>query len=276
VVRNGNDIVVRTTGPVDESDLSVSYDVDIKAPRHMGLVAQGAPGDVTAESLDGDVDVSGGTGNVRLTSIGGDVRVATTRRKDLVRAVGIKGNLDVRGTGTDLQLEDIAGQVTVAGTYFGTLDFRNLAKPLHFQSEQTDLRVEKLPGTISMDLGDFHADDVTGPLHLRCQSRDVHIANFSSDLEVNVERGDVELAPQRTPLGRIDVHLRAGDIDLTVPDKTPFALHASTSQGDVDNQYGAGITTNSEGRSASMKSDSSVGPAIDLTTGRGNITLKKP
>jgi Toastrack DUF4097/LiaI-LiaF-like transmembrane region len=275
IIRNGNDLVVRSTGSVDHDHLSISYDVDIKVPRRMSLSAQGSPENVTAESLDGNVDISGGNGNVRLTSIGGNVRVETTRRKDLVRAVGIKGNLDVRGTGTDLQLEDVLGQVTIQGNFFGTLDFRNLAKPLHFESDQTDLRVEKLPGSISMDLGDFRAENVTGPLRLRCQSRDVHITNFSNDVEVNLDRGDIELNPQRTPVGKMDVHLRAGNVDLTMPEKAAFDLRASTGQGEVDNQYGKGIATNSEGRTASMKSEASGGPVITLATDRGNITVKK-
>ncbi len=275
VVRNGNDIVVRSTGSLQRDDLSLAYDLDIKVPRRLSLMAEGTPENVSAENLDGAVDISGGNGNVRLTSIGGNVRVETTRRKDLVRAVGIKGNLDLRGTGTDLQLEDIIGQVSIQGNYFGTLDFRNLAKPLHFESEQTDLRVEKLPGSISMDLGDFRADNIVGPLRLRCQSRDVHISNFSNELEVNVERGDIELDPQRTPLAKMDVHLRAGNIDLTVPEKAAFELHGTTSQGDVDNEYGKGLATNSEGRTAWMKSEISGGPAVTVTTDRGNITVKK-
>jgi hypothetical protein len=275
LVRNGTDLVVRAAGSAGRDDSKISYDVDIRVPRHLGLTAQGAPENVTAEALEGPVDISGASGNVILTSIGGDVRVETTRRRNLIRAVGVKGTLDLRGTGNDLQLEDIVGQVTIQGSYFGTLSFRNLAKPLHFESEQTDLRVEKLPGSITMDLGDFRAEDVTGPLRLRCQSRDVHISNFSNELEVNVERGDIELNPQRTPLAKMDVHLNAGDVVLTVPEKAVFALRATTSQGDVDNEFGSGVESSSEGRTASLKSAGGTGPVITMTTDRGNITVRK-
>ena len=126
-----------------------------------------------------------------------------------------------------------------------------------------------------MDLGDFRAENITGPLRLRCESRDIHISNFSNDIEVNVDRGDIELSPQRTPLGKIDVHVQAGDIDLTIPENGSFQLRATTSQGDVDNQYGKGIASSSEGRSASLKSETAAGPAISMTTDRGNITVKK-
>lgn len=275
LIRSGNDIVIRSAGnSPDRTDLRVAYDLDIKIPRRMSLAAQGATENITAEAIDGDVDISGGTGNVRLTSIGGYARIESTRRKDLIRAVGVKGNLDLRGTGQDLQIEDVTGQVSIQGSFFGTLDFRNLAKPLHFESDQTDLRVQKLPGTINMDLGDFRATGVVGPLRLRCQSRDIHVTDFSDELDVNVDRGDVELRP-RTPLAKIDVHVRAGDIDLALPEKTKFDLHASTAQGEVGNEYGDGIEQISEGRSASGKSTNASGPRVTLTTDRGNITLKK-
>jgi hypothetical protein len=90
-----------------------------------------------------------------------------------------------------------------------------------------------------------------------------------------VDRGDIELNPQRTPLGKIDVHVQAGDIDLTLPQNGSFQLRANTSQGDVDNQYGKGIAATSEGRSASMKSEGGAGPVITMTTDRGNVTVKK-
>ena len=275
LVRNGNDIVLRSSGSANHDEISVAYDIDVKIPRRMSLANQGTLENITAESLDGSVDISGDTGNVRLTSIAGDVRVETIRHKDLVRAVGIKGKVDLRGTGNDVQIEDVEGLVTIQGNYFGTLDFRNLSMPLHFESEHTDLRVEKLPGSLTFDAGDFRAENVTGPLHLRCESRDVHISNFSNEVEVNLERGDIELNQPRTPLAKVDVHAQAGDIHLTIPERATFDLHANTAQGDVDNQYGKGIATTSEGRSASMKSDPASGPPITVTTGRGNITVKK-
>jgi DUF4097 and DUF4098 domain-containing protein YvlB len=275
MVRDGTDVIVRAVGGTDSDSTRSSYDIDLKVPRKMNFVAHSETDNLTIESLNGNVEVSGEGGNVRLTSIGGNVRVETNRRKDLIRAVGIKGDLDLRGTGTDLQVEDVSGQVTIQGSYYGTLDFRNLTKPLHFESDQTDLRVEKLPGSITMDLGDFRASNFTGALRLRCQARDVHIEDFSSEVEVNVERGDIELSPRRTALAKMDVHVQAGDVELALPEKAAFNLHASTAQGDADNQYGNGVEARSEGRSASMKSASAGGPAITVTTDRGNITVKK-
>lgn len=275
LVRQGSDIVIRAVGDPRSGDARLTYDLDLKIPRRMNFTSHGETDNLTVESLNGNVEVSGEGGNVRLASIGGNARVETNRRKDLIRAVGIKGDVDLRGTGTDVQIEDVGGQVTIQGSYFGTLDFRNLSKPLHFESDQTDLRVEKLPGSITMDLGDFRASNLTGPLKLRCQARDVHLEDFSGELEVNVQRGDIDLHPRRTPLAKMDVHVGAGNVELNVPEKTVFDLRANTAQGDVDNQYGDAVETTSEGRSASMKSKSNAGAPITITADRGTISVKK-
>jgi DUF4097 and DUF4098 domain-containing protein YvlB len=275
VVRQGSDIVVRAVGDPVDLDARVTYEIDLKIPRRMNFTSHGETDNLTVESLNGNLDVAAEGGNVRLASIGGNARVETSRRKDLIRAVGIKGDLDLRGTGADVQIEDVGGQVTIQGSYFGTLDFRNLTKPLHFESDQTDLRVEKLPGSITMDLGDFRASNVTGPLKLRCQARDVHVEDFSGELEVNVQRGDIDVHPQRTPLAKIDIRVGAGNVDLNIPEKATFALHASTSQGDVENEFGDAIETSSEGRSASMRSKWTSGASITITSDRGTISIKK-
>ena len=45
-----------------------------------------------------------------------------------------------------MELENIAGQVTINGAYNGTLDFKNLAKPLQFEgARNTELSVQAVP-----------------------------------------------------------------------------------------------------------------------------------
>jgi hypothetical protein len=45
----------------------------------------------------------------------------------------------------------------------GSLEFKNLAKPLRFEGTRgTELRVEAVPGAISMDLGAFTAKNLIG------------------------------------------------------------------------------------------------------------------
>ena len=108
------------------------------------------------------MDITSGNAGVRLNKIGGNAKV-DLQRSDIMRAVDVKGDVDMKGKGSDVELENMAGQVTVNGSYSGTLQFKNLAKPLHFESRNTDLRVEQLPGTITMDLGDFTGNEPDRP-----------------------------------------------------------------------------------------------------------------
>jgi DUF4097 and DUF4098 domain-containing protein YvlB len=211
---------------------------------------------------------------VRLSRVGGDVRIELGRG-DLVRAVDIKGNLDVEGSGSDIELENIAGQVTINGSYSGSLEFKNLAKPLHFESPNTDLKVAALPGQISMDLSELNASNVVGPVHLITKSEDVKIEDFTESLELETERGDIELTPNHIPLAKIEARSRTGQIMLALPDKAAFQLSASTDHGEAVNDFGPSIQKQSDGRSSSLKGGVGQGPSIHLVTERGTVTVRK-
>ena len=114
-------------------------------------------------------------------------------RSDLVRAMDVKGRIDLQGRGSDVELENIAGQVTISGSFSGTLNFKNLAKPLQFEGTRgTELSAQAVPGRISMDLGEFNAKDVTGPMRLVTRARDIKLEQFTHSVELETERGDIE------------------------------------------------------------------------------------
>ena len=102
-----------------------------------------------------------------------------------------------------------------------------MAKPLHFESPNTDLRVQSLPGQIIMDLGELTGNHLVGAVHLVTKSKDVKIENFTQSLELETERGDVELEPSQLPLAKIEVRSQSGQIDLVLPDKAGFQLVAT-------------------------------------------------
>src|SRR5262249_44792764 len=147
-------------------------------------------------------------------------------RSEIVRAVDIKGKIDLQGRGSDVELENILGQVTINGSYVGTLDFKNLAKPLQFEgTRNTELRAQAIPGRYSMDLSAITGSGLTVPVRLVTRSRDIKLEQFTQGLEVDTERGDVQLQPA-TPVPAIDARSGMGRIELVLPDKATFDLHA--------------------------------------------------
>ena len=274
IVSDGDRVVIRTNQERVSGRRRIATDLEVTVPRGASIEARSTYGDFDITDVSGTVDINSANAGVRLNKIGGNVKI-DLGRSDIIRAVGVKGALDLQGKGSDIDLEDMAGQVTINGTYSGTLQFKNLAKPLHFESRQTDLRVAQLPGSITMDLGDFTATNLVGPIRLVTRSRDIRIEDFTQSLELESERGDIELRPGKSPLPKIDAKARNGKIDLILPDAAQFDLKLTTNRGEAHNEFGPAIKMEIDGQSSTLKGSVGKGPAINITTERGTVSVKK-
>ena len=275
IVPQGDRLVVRTNDDRVPNNQRMSSDLEITIPRGLAVESRSGAGDHQVEDVDGDIEISTSRGDVRLSRIGGNVRMDISR-SDLIRATDVKGRLDLQGRGSDVELENVTGQVTINGAYSGTLDFKNLAKPLQFQGTRgTELTAQAVPGRISMDLGEFNAKDVTGPIRLVTRARDIKLEQFTQSVELDTERGDIELSPGKLPLAAIEARSGAGKIELLLPEKAAFQLDATAQRGDAVNDFGPAIQKEVDGRAATLKGKSGDGPMIKLTANRGWISVRK-
>jgi DUF4097 and DUF4098 domain-containing protein YvlB len=273
--RQGDLLIVRADEPKIGKMLSISTDLDISIPSGVSVEARGRNGDLTVEDVKGSVDVTSGRGDVRLNNIGKDVKIDSSRT-GLVRATSVKGSLDLQGRGSEVQIEKIDGQVTINGEYSGTLEFRELAKALHFTSSRSDLRAEQIPGSITLDLSEMKMNNVVGPVRFQTGSRDVQVTDVTNSLEITLDRGDIKVTQTRTPLPKMEIRTRNGDLTLTAPETSSFELDGRTGQGEASNEFGAGVESASEGRGATLKGRVGGGGAkIILNTDRGSVTVRK-
>jgi len=240
----------------------------------VAIEARATYGDFDITDIGGDVNINSDNAGVRLNKIGGNAKIEL-HRSDIVRAVDVRGNLDVQGRGGDIDLENILGQVTINGSFPGTLEFKKLAKPLHFESRQTDLTVAGVPGSITMDLREFNARNIIGPMRFVTRSRDIKIEEFTQSLELETQNGDIELRPVKVPLAKIDARCRSGNIELSLPESAKFDLRATTSRGEAQNDYGSPLQVETAGRLVSLKGTVGKGPSITMSTDRGRVTVKK-
>ena len=272
--RNGEELVLRNEeyrgGP---RLIRVSADLEITLPKGVSVEARNRTGDLTIDGLDGGVDVSGGRGDVRLTNIGKDVRIDT--RSGDIHAMEIKGIVDLQGRGSDVQLESVSGPVNIKGEFSGSLEFRSLAKPLEFTSSRTEFRIEAIPGSVTMDLGDLKIANVTGPVRFQSGTRDIQVTDVTDLLDLKVDRGDIQYIATRAPLPKIDIHTRDGNINLALPENAGFQLDGSTNQGEITNAFGSHVRVDSSGRSATIRGQNGSGPQITVVTDRGEISVKK-
>lgn len=275
IIAQGDRLVIRTNQDRVNGNQRVSDDLEVTVPHAMAVESRGGAGDYEVSEVEGDVEINTSRGDVRLSKVGGNIRMDVSR-SDLIRAFDVKGRIDLQGRGNDLELENVAGQVTISGSFSGSLNFKNLAKPLQFEGTRgTELSAQAVPGRISMDLGEFSANDVVGPIRLVTRARDIKLEQFTQSVELETDRGDIELIPGKLPLGAIEVRSGSGKIELLLPEKAGFQLDASAERGDAVNDFGPQIAKQTEGHSATLKGKVGDGPNIKLTARRGWISVRK-
>ncbi len=281
VSNDGAQIVVRTNEDRVTGDVKITADLEIAVPKTATIEVRGRNGDIEISDVDGSVDGSSDNASVRLQNIGAAVRL-DLRKTDLVRAIGLKSKFDLLGgRGRDIELDTIDGEVTINGSYSGDVQLRKLAKTFRLQSPERDLNFEKLPGQIHMDRGELVGANIVGPVRLTSsRSYDVQMEQFSNALEVNVERGDLTLRPAQSPLPKIDARTHIGQIELSLPPAGQFELKATTSRGELNNEFGPPLKVdyeegNRHHNSGAIAAVVGHGPSMTLTTDRGSITIRK-
>jgi DUF4097 and DUF4098 domain-containing protein YvlB len=275
VTVDGNTVTIRCRQDRLGSRTSVSANLDIGVPKGASIQASDSRGSFDISSLAGDIELNGGSiDDLRVDDLGGNIKLEA-RSTHSVHCSNIKGSIDLRGRGSDVELENISGQVTLGGDYTGTITLRALAKPVRLDSMRTQLDARQITGYIRLDRGSLDAKDLVGPVKLSTRATDVTLAGFTEALDLDVDRGDIELRPERSAMGRITVHARSGNIELAVPTAARFSLNAGTENGEIDNQFGDGLKESSQGKGSRLEGSVGNGPDVNLVTKHGSITVRK-
>jgi len=276
ITGNGNQIHIRT-GLDRRGSRRVLSNLEITVPKNAAVRIEGRGGDLNVKDVSGAVDLKGGSATVTLSNIGGSVRV-DVQRSDLIRGQQLKGLVQIDGRGRDIDLQEVAGTVEINGDFSGNVHLSNLAKPARYTSSVTTMRIERLPGSLEMDLGTLHATGVTGPFKLEARSKDVRLEGFSQDVDISTRRGDVDMRDPRLPLSSIRAETQNGDINLALPENAVFSIQASTAHGTVESGFGEHIRIEQNGRSSQMRGGTGpagAGAQIRLSSSRGTINLSK-
>jgi DUF4097 and DUF4098 domain-containing protein YvlB len=270
----GNRVIVRCNQDRADARSRVSTDLDITVPRSASLQATNNHGDFDVSALAGDVDLTGAASTIKLQDVGGSARI-TVNHSDGVNISDVKGDVSVKGYGTDVSLLKVAGEVLLSGDFRGSISLKELARPVRFQSARTRFEAQQITGNVDIDRGSFNGEGLVGPVKLASHATDITLAAFSNAVTVNLDRGDIELRPGRLPLAHMDIHDNAGNIELSIPTSAQFAISATTRRGDIENEFSGDLTQKPQHYGAALNGSIGNGPEVNVSTGRGNITLKK-
>lgn len=273
VMRSGDQIIIRTNLDKASSSRQANADLEITVPKGATVEGRGKYGDFDVEDVTGAVEINSDNAGVRMNNIGGDVRV-DLRRSNLVRISNAKGNVDIKGRGQDVELENIEGVATVSGQYSGGMKFQNLAKPFRFESQNSSLRIERVEGEVELVHGQLSGRRLIGPIQITSQSKDIELSDFTNAVEINVERGDIELRPNRLPMSKIIARTRSGRAELVLPPGAKIDLKAEVKKGQIENDFGDPFQLKEEGRAAKL-TGSTGGPEVKIDVDRGDINIRK-
>jgi len=270
---DANQVVIRPHQyAIGNGNRSVSATMDIIVPRGAMVIARGRDGDFDVSGVNGAVEINSSNSSIRMENLGGEVRLDVSG-SDIIRGVNLRGSVSIKGRGSDLDLEQVAGQVTVGGTYTGLVQFRELKQPLHWVGPQTEITAQGLPGELRMTLGDIRASNITGPVRIQSQTKDMELNGFTDSLDLSVNRGNLTLAPGTQTPARMNVRVQSGDVELALMQGARFALNAETRRGEAVNDYGDQLKQDSDNHGAKIRGGTGGAP-IDISVNRGRLIVR--
>ena len=223
----------------DDDAVKVWVDFVIRVPQGVSAEIENIAGNVTANSLGGDllvdthaghVIVDGGTGDVEVDTGSGDVRVS---------------NRD-----GDVSADTGSGDITVSGVE---------GRSIEVDTGSGEVRLERVSGSLTADTGsgDIEAVDLQAGAVLSADtgSGDVRLSGDMSqveEIEIDTGSGDVDLNMSAVPGMRITIDTGNGSINVDLPNLRTLTSRRTFFRGEVG--------------------DGSA--RVDISTGNGNVRIR--
>ncbi|MBZ5521617.1 MAG: DUF4097 family beta strand repeat-containing protein [Acidobacteriia bacterium] len=247
------------------------FDIDLQVPAASPVTLTTRHGDLTVSQRSGDVSLESLHGDLKVEDIKGSVTLKTYHGEALVK--GVSGDVTINGNASSLTVTDVKGTVTMACPIVRSIEMARLEKQVRFKSALTELQFARLDGDLSMDIGDLHANAITGPFRLDARVKDVHLEDMTGDVHIDSHRGDIDVRT-KAPLGAMDINNLRGDITVGLPDNSGFQVDAESDQGEIHSDFD--LTVNNQARNATGKGTvGKGGPMVRLKTNRGTIQIHK-
>ncbi len=228
-------------------------------------------GDVAASGIKHALTVEGDHGDVTLDSLGGPVHL--TMDHGDVRARSVTGDLLLEGRADDVVLSGVKGRTTLQGEFFGNTEIDGAGGPVAFHSKITQLEVQRLRGSLSLDGDDLRLQDAGDGVKLETRSKSVDITGLFGDAVVTDANGDVSVALAE-PLGAVSLTNNTGNLTVALPAGAGFTLHGTTGKDDlIESEFPFGQAN--AGGVKTIAGEQGGGPLISLKTEHGDLTIKR-
>ena len=251
-----------------------TVDLTVTVPDFAQTTVSAGHGDVHVTALKSPVSVTANNGDVDVNNIEGAVTAHIDHRDSSFSANTISGDVSMKGNADDLNLSGITGTVTLEGDFYGDTHLEHITGATVFRTSRTNLSFAKLNGVIDISPeAELTGDQIAGPMVLTTRSRNITLQHVAGDLSVTNSNGSVDLT-SASPLADVFVNNRSGAVTLTVPEDSGFRVDATTTEGDISNDFGLS-TTGTDGHNTIHATVGSGRSKISLATTHGDLAIRK-
>jgi DUF4097 and DUF4098 domain-containing protein YvlB len=247
-------------------------DLTVEVPAAAYATVTAGHGDVTADGLNGGIQVTADHGEVKLEDIGGDAQGHIDHGD--FSAHNVQGKVQLDGSGDDVTLSEIKGAVTIDGDFFGDIHLEQLGGTVHYQSSMTTLEIPHLAGSLTLDKSDLSVTRASGPVRVIAKAKDIDLSQIAGDAHIEDSDGDVDMTAA-SPLGNVQITDRTGNVIVTMPEDANFSVSGSTSSDEAVRTDFPLRTSTDGGRQTLDGSVGHGGVKLELETEHGNLELRK-
>jgi hypothetical protein len=252
---------------------NVRLDYTLRVPYATSTEVTVEHGDAILDGLKAEQTVTARHGDAHITNVEGLVRV--TRGSGITEVRDLKGSVEVEGRGSDVDISGVTGTASLNGEFSGDMHFRDISQTLQFKSSRTEMTAQKLTGRLNMEVGSLELNGIDGPFEISTRQKDITLTDFKHSVKITDTNGDVELRTSTPPTRPIEVDLKKGEIELSLPSSSSFQIEAASRHGEVESDFsGPALKVVKEGDNPTISgSVGKGGPPIRLDTEYGTIRL---
>ncbi len=258
---------VRAVNAFDDvslTDISGSCQVET---RHASLLLSRVAGPVKVDCAHEEVELFDLRNSLILES-----------RHSKIRAVKITGPADISGSYETISLTEATGPISIKGHHCpitvdnlkGTLRIENVYEPLKLSNIEGDVTISGK--SLALNGNHIRAEKI----YVRTSYEDIRLDDFSGELILEIEHGDVFLAPaQGFPVNPIEVNARYSDIKFIWPAGQTFPFQAQSRGGEVKWNLSLPYSEKKTNGTAMLRAFSAheEKPLVNLTTTYGTIRV---
>jgi len=276
-------VVIEQTGggyvvhPVNQEDSegTVSIDLEVTLPKQISLWANSSHGDIKVSEIAGPVTARTDSGDVEIHNVSSDANAKIT--KGDARITGVGGNVSLTGHGTEIEISEVKGNAALDGDFFGPIRVRSVAGTTHYRSQKADMTLVGVRGRLELDSEQIEISDVSGSAKLATHEKDIEAENISGRIDIADSKGNIKLRFSQPPREDINIADDSGEVDLTLPSNSSFEISAVSQSGEVQSEF--------EDASLKLQNDNGTGrlsgkvgtggPKIHIATSYGTFYLRK-